>query len=126
VPDVLPLGTVLDHPCPECGGQMVLRNSRYGLFYGCTGYPECRAAHGAHADGRPLGTPADAATKKLRIEAHAVFDRLWKGGSMSRSAAYRWLREAMELSEAEAHIGRFTSEQCLALMAKVDEHVSHG
>lgn len=27
--------------CPRCGAPMVLRNGRYGKFYGCTNYPQC-------------------------------------------------------------------------------------
>jgi DNA topoisomerase I len=29
-------------PCEECGKPMALRRSRFGTFYGCTGYPECK------------------------------------------------------------------------------------
>lgn len=28
--------------CPRCGGELVLRNGKYGPFYGCSNYPECR------------------------------------------------------------------------------------
>jgi len=28
--------------CPECGKPMQLRRSRFGTFWGCTGYPECK------------------------------------------------------------------------------------
>lgn len=28
--------------CPQCGGTLVLRNGRYGNFYGCSNYPRCR------------------------------------------------------------------------------------
>ncbi len=28
--------------CEKCGRPMALRRSRYGAFYGCTGYPECK------------------------------------------------------------------------------------
>jgi DNA topoisomerase-1 len=28
--------------CEECGRPMVLKRSRFGTFYGCTGYPECK------------------------------------------------------------------------------------
>lgn len=31
-----------DIVCEKCGKPMVLRKSRYGEFYGCSGYPECR------------------------------------------------------------------------------------
>ena len=28
--------------CSECGKPMVLRNGKYGSFYGCLGYPDCK------------------------------------------------------------------------------------
>ena len=28
--------------CPQCGGQLVLRNGRYGSFYGCSNFPKCK------------------------------------------------------------------------------------
>lgn len=28
--------------CEECAGEMVLREGSYGLFYGCTNFPDCR------------------------------------------------------------------------------------
>lgn len=31
----------LDEKCPECGSQLVYRNSKYGKFIGCSNYPEC-------------------------------------------------------------------------------------
>lgn len=122
--DMRPLGTVLDHPCPECGSTMVLRDSKYGLFYGCSNYPNCKAAHGAHKKtGKPLGTPADKKTKKARMGAHEAFDQLWKNKHMSRSAAYQWMQKAMEMSENEAHIGRFTESQCAKLKILVEKHL---
>ena len=27
--------------CPRCGGKLVLREGRYGRFYGCSNYPKC-------------------------------------------------------------------------------------
>lgn len=116
---VLALGTVLEHPCPECGWSMVLRTSKFGLFYGCTQFPACTAAHGAHKDGRPLGIPANKATKDARIKAHAAFDRLWKDKHMKRKEAYVWMQGAMSMTADDAHIGRFTIEQCEQLEAAV-------
>ncbi|MDH7601526.1 MAG: type I DNA topoisomerase [Armatimonadota bacterium] len=31
-----------DEICPNCGRKMVIRESRYGEFLGCSGYPECK------------------------------------------------------------------------------------
>ena len=31
-----------DKVCPESNHPMVLKNGRFGRFYACTGYPECK------------------------------------------------------------------------------------
>ncbi|MBO4572509.1 MAG: NERD domain-containing protein [Clostridia bacterium] len=28
--------------CPRCGGDLVLRNGKYGTFWGCSNYPKCK------------------------------------------------------------------------------------
>ena len=28
--------------CPKCGGELVLRQGKYGSFYGCSNYPKCK------------------------------------------------------------------------------------
>jgi ssDNA-binding Zn-finger/Zn-ribbon topoisomerase 1 len=28
--------------CPECGGKMIPRNGKYGKFWGCNNYPDCK------------------------------------------------------------------------------------
>jgi ssDNA-binding Zn-finger/Zn-ribbon topoisomerase 1 len=118
-------GERFDLVCPECGATMKLRNSKHGLFYGCEKYPACKASHGALNDGRPKGTPGNKETRKARIFAHRVFDRLWKTNTngekprMSRSAAYAWMRKTMKLADDQAHIGTFTADQCQQLVGLV-------
>jgi len=34
-------GIPTDEPCPECGKKLSLRSGRFGLFLGCSDYPEC-------------------------------------------------------------------------------------
>jgi len=31
-----------DQKCPKCGKDLIIRMSRYGKFYACSGFPECR------------------------------------------------------------------------------------
>lgn len=33
--------------CPRCGGNLVLRRGKYGQFYGCSNYPQCKYTHTA-------------------------------------------------------------------------------
>jgi DNA topoisomerase-1 len=35
-------GEMVDKHCPVCGKQMMLRNGRYGQFFACSGYPDCK------------------------------------------------------------------------------------
>ncbi len=108
---------------------MRLRPSRYGSFWGCTRFPRCKGTHGAHPDGRPLGTPAKKEVREARIKAHAAFDKLWlEADSLpcyspedenararirfaARGRAYRWLAERM--SKTEVHIAEMGLVECL-------------
>ncbi|MBO7373296.1 MAG: NERD domain-containing protein [Oscillospiraceae bacterium] len=31
--------------CPQCGGDLILRRGKYGKFYGCSNYPQCKFTH---------------------------------------------------------------------------------
>jgi DNA helicase-4 len=37
--------------CTECGGEMVKRNGKYSVFYGCTNFPECKHINKIKKDG---------------------------------------------------------------------------
>lgn len=34
--------TIQENMCPKCGGKLVIRNGKYGDFYGCENYPKCK------------------------------------------------------------------------------------
>ncbi len=121
-----PKQKILD--CPECDGRMILRKSnKYPRpFYGCTRFPKCRATHGAHPNGAPLGIPANAETKQWRIKAHTAFDPLWGRDDQyvsnrqgNRIVAYRWLAHQLGIPDwqRDCHIGMFNIEQCQQVIA---------
>ena len=77
--------------CPYCRAPVVRRRSRdlFGqsardpdaLYYVCAQYPHCDAYVSAHRkSGLPMGTLADPALRRKRIQTHQVFDRIWKDG----------------------------------------------
>lgn len=88
------------------------RNGNDRKFWGCSRFPDCKAAHGAHPDGSPMGTPADTETKALRQQVHAVFDPLCKKAGLTRSESYRFLRHVMQMSGDDAHIAKFDKATC--------------
>ncbi len=41
------LDAVASGRCPRCGGTLTLRKGKYGKFYGCSNYPQCKYTHPA-------------------------------------------------------------------------------
>lgn len=115
--------------CAECQRPMALRVGAHlrnqeakRPFWGCTGYPACRGAHGAHPNGEPLGVPGDKPTREARARAHEAFDRIWRAQHtrlMSRDEAYGWMARELGLSRDECHIARFDEETCARLIRAV-------
>jgi len=50
-------GTEEPEPCELCGRPMQLKRGRFGQFYGCTGYPECRNIRKIAKGGAVLPAP---------------------------------------------------------------------
>ena len=88
------------------------KNGQPRRFYGCSTWPACKAAHGAHPDGSPVGKPGTVQEKEARQLAHIAFDQLWQGGGMRRSQAYKWLAEQMGMEKSKCHIGSFDVAMC--------------
>lgn len=96
----------------------------------------CDARVGTHkADGRPLGTLANANLRRLRNQAHAAFDPLWQDAARQafikskakdkkfftfqakvRKELYAWLTQSMGLRDDECHIAMFNEDQCRLVM----------
>ena len=57
-----------------------------------------------------LGRLATDVTRRLKVEAHAAFDRICKSGSMKRKQAYAWLGKKLGLSERDCHVGWISDE----------------
>ncbi|HUF04746.1 MAG TPA: type I DNA topoisomerase [Aridibacter sp.] len=53
-------GEVEVEPCELCGKEMSLKRGRFGAFYGCTGYPECKNIRKiAKGDQKPAPPPVE-------------------------------------------------------------------
>ena len=114
--------------CRYCGGviRLVPAKKIYGASTDRLGLTDeniylcqnCNARVGCHkGTNRPLGNVANEVLRLKRRETHQVFDALWKELGMSRTQAYKWLANRMELSERNAHIGGFEMEQCQRLIS---------
>lgn len=78
-------------------------------FYICR---RCEAYVGCHPNTtRRLGHVANAEDRKLKMEAHEVFDTLWKEFGIKRGDAYAWLAQQMGVKKKHCHIGWFKTDQ---------------
>lgn len=110
--------------CDKCNmPAKLLKNSTpvYGRDYGpvwvCGNFPLCDARCGCHkGTHNPLGTLADAETRRLREQCHAAFDPLWRRGAMTRKEAYGRLAKAMLISIRDCHFGMFNKLRCQAAL----------
>jgi hypothetical protein len=115
--------------CPYCGNRSIritgadLYPHRPDLsgkkFYQCA---PCDAYVGCHDNsGKPFGTLADKKTREARNRAHAAFDRIWKGGFMTRNAAYSWLAKSLAIKGSRCHISMMDADECERVCTAVKE-----
>jgi hypothetical protein len=62
----------------------------------------------------PLGTLANYEMREARKHAKKLFNPLWQGGEMTRSEAYQWLAEQLQIPASECHIAMFDVDRCNA------------
>lgn len=107
--------------CPSCNSAMVLKDSKYGKFFGCSSFPECTETHGAHPDGRPLGFPVNKEVRQLRMKAHRSLERIfgeWKTITReNRKKMYAWLKK----NTKTGHIAQLDKEELLQLIIAIEE-----
>lgn len=116
VKDALPIPT----ECPYCGGPVRLAHNAeiYGEAHGRWPYSYwcelCDAHVGVHPETNiPLGTLADAATRRARMYAKASFVSLTQVRGWSRTRMYDWLAQEMGLPRWKCHFGWFDKKRCL-------------
>ena len=94
--------------CPTPGVIMECGDTRYGFRHTCR-EPGCTMVCW---DG-PTTTPADLNTRRLRGEAHKVFDALWKGKpDGTRTRMYKRLAAELGIDSEVCHIGMFDKTTC--------------
>lgn len=88
-------------------GRVDLKEKLFWLCEGCGGWVGCHPG-----TDRALGVPASAELRRARSLAHAVFDRLWRNGTMTRGEAYKWLASTLRLTPEQAHMGQMDLATC--------------
>lgn len=114
----------------HCGRPAVLRNAeglcrayRKGeMVYVCSAYPVCDSYVRACPDTlKPLGSLAWPELRRLRFEAHRMFDQLHQTGLMSKAQAYRWLASTVQAPMGHAHIGHLGEHYCKVVIQESEK-----
>ena len=121
--------------CPYCncktelvsGGDIYKGTNQYNAyrFFRCV----LNRDHyiGTYASGRSLGRLADKELRRKKMEAHQIFDTLWKASPPffpSRFLAYQWLSVQMNVSQELTHIGMFDVDQCNRVIQVCETHIA--
>jgi len=94
----------------------------------------CNSTVGCHGETkRALGTLADSALRRARIEAHEAFDPLWQRAmrvrgwskSKARQRAYAWIAHELQLDASQTHIAKFDLAQCRRVVALCSTYHAH-
>ena len=100
------------------------RHDLYKLFFWVC--PNCGAYIGCHKKGArtkhkgqavtsdgtiPLGIPANASLRKLRMQAHGLFDPIWRGGVIARRKAYAKMAAHLGIHIDDCHISHFNETE---------------
>ncbi len=117
--------------CPYCeipteflaSSASVYGGTDFGPVYRCR---KCGARCGCHKGmTRPLGKPANARLRELRMDVHALFDPVWRrrlarkraldpryNQGMARGGRYKKLAQLLGIAKDECHIGLFDEDMC--------------
>jgi ssDNA-binding Zn-finger/Zn-ribbon topoisomerase 1/RecB family exonuclease len=75
--------------CPECGGQLIRRNGKYGTFMGCSHFPQCRYTYDLNSSGNEKTVNADTEGKDICPECGSLLtQRKGKYGPFIGCTAY--------------------------------------
>lgn len=94
--------------CPEHGTTMIATATKYGNRHHCP----VQGCTWVWWDNGKVNSPANAAMRAARQQAHAAFDPLWRSKQLSRNNCYSLLAEHLGKPAVKTHIGLFTVEEC--------------
>jgi hypothetical protein len=103
--------------CPFCEKEMKLGGSKWGRRYRCK---TCKTTHGAHPDGKPLGTVGDMETRQLRSIAHQKMNMIWSWNDKhEKSKMYAWLKDHTRTG----HIGSLNKHELMGLIKRINRMI---
>lgn len=75
-------------PCELCGKEMALKKGRFGAFYGCTGYPECKNIRKIAKGDQPPPPPPEILDEKCPKDGANLVKRHGRFGEFTACSNY--------------------------------------
>jgi len=110
--------------CVYCGKDCIRTRRKHKYYYSNKGArtdiiyecKDCEAHVGIHTAGRkkgqPLGNVAIPLLRRKRARTHKTFDKIWKKGYMTKSQAYSWAANKINIPILDFHISMLSFRQC--------------
>jgi len=117
---------------PASIGTVVKTYIPRSVIWVCTNEPHCLLTMEAHqrtierngkpvVRGDPLGVPASAVCKNLRLVAHDLLGRLADARGWDMDVRYNWLAQSMRLEPEDAHMSRMSITPCRTAIALMQQ-----
>lgn len=106
-----------DLKCPDCGALLILKDSKFGIFYGCVNWREtqCKGSISCNRSAIPLGFPVDAETRKLRHQAYEAIHTFWG----TTNCEYGEIHARLGVPQDYLRVGFLDKAKCLAVIEAV-------
>lgn len=92
-----------------------LHDTPYWLCRSCFAFIGCFKPGYGYGDGtRPLGTAANATTRKAREALQQAFNPIWRTTPISRKDAFKAMAKALQIPEDKCRIALFDEATCKA------------
>ncbi len=63
----------MNSKCPRCGAALILRNGKYGMFWGCSKFPACRFTADIQYDHPDYYSHKEAEEARFEDELHGIY-----------------------------------------------------
>ncbi|MCK5255214.1 MAG: type I DNA topoisomerase, partial [Deltaproteobacteria bacterium] len=91
-----------DEICPQCGANLVIKLGRYGKFYGCKGYPQCRYIRPLNNKGEEAGIQDDSVNEQCEKCGKPMIIKEGRYGRFLACSGYPQCKNTKSLNKAKS------------------------
>jgi len=91
-----------DEICPQCGANLIIKLGRYGKFYGCKGYPQCRYIRPLNNKGEEAGIQDDSVNEQCEKCDKPMIIKEGRYGRFLACSGYPQCKNTKSLNKAKS------------------------